>query len=33
MLYIAISANEAIWKKIENNEFNIKYHKNRVTKK
>ena len=31
--YIAISANEAIWKKIENNEFNIKYHKNRVTKK
>ncbi len=31
--YIAISANEPIWKKIENNKFNIKYHKNRVTKK
>lgn len=31
--YIAISANEPIWKKIDNNKFNIKYHKNRVTKK
>ena len=31
--YIAISANEPIWKKLENNKFNIEYHKNRVKTK
>ena len=32
MLYIAISSNNKIWKNIENNQFNQKFHKNRITK-